>query len=118
MKDSLSVALTSPSFENVSILPSQIDSHLCQACKSQVSVHKCLIFLESENELLRDELDQLKRINLKQKQEIENLNSENKGTMWIIKEKDTEIRLISREKDLLQDKVLENRLEQLQGRDD
>lgn len=79
---------------------------------------KSLLFLESQNELLNDQVAELQRLNLRYKQEVAQLQQEIKGNVWMIKEKDTEIRLITKEKDLLHERILENRLEQIQSKDD
>lgn len=97
---------------------SKLQDSLCDKCQSKVCIWKSLVFLESQNELLNDQVIELQKLNLKYRQEVNKLQQENKGTMWMIKEKDTEIRLITKEKDQLHEKILENRLEQIQAKDD
>ena len=69
------------------------------------------MFLTSEYEVVNDELSKSYKIIQSQKKELIKNIEEVKGDRWIIQEKDTEIRIINKEKDNIQDKLLDQRLE-------
>ena len=63
--------------------------------------------------MLQDTIASLKAVAAKQRRDLEKVKEDYSGAMWIISQKDTEIRLITKEKDNIQEKFLETRLDLL-----
>ena len=75
---------------------------------------RTLPFLFSEHEATCDELAQVKVIVARQRAQFDKIKQDLEGCNWIIKEKDTEMKFINKEKEELLQKMLEARLEIVQ----
>jgi hypothetical protein len=89
---------------------------MCKQCSkiAEEETRRAIPFLFSDNEKMSDQCITLKNINSRQGTELERSKSELEGCNWIIKEKDTEMRIINKEKDDLLQKMLEARIEIVQ----
>lgn len=51
--------------------------------------------------MVRDQVDELRLIIGKQRNQMAKLSEECRGSDWLIKEKDTELRVLNKERDLM-----------------
>jgi len=71
-----------------------------------MSLVKVLLQLQDENQILEDKLLIQARLANDYRKELNKLKDDYKGAMWIIQEKDTELRIMLKEKDTTTDKML------------
>ena len=71
----------------------------CQEVITEKSLSKQILFLKSENEVLSDELQRINKLMQAQSKLLKTARENISGDKWIIQEKDTELRIINKEKD-------------------
>lgn len=78
MKWSLASSTSASSTQSLSKV---FEQSLCDKCRQEVSLVRTLCFLESENALLTDQVQQLERLCHSYKKEVEKLKEDNKGSL-------------------------------------
>lgn len=72
-----------------------------EKCTANCNIYKSYMFVKGQNEILQDSIVKYQKMALTYKKQAEKYKEDQEGTMWIISEKDTEIRILTKEKDQL-----------------
>ena len=75
-------------------------------------------FFQSQNELLQDQVTSLQSLLIEKSSAYQNLQDKLNDTLLLVRERDTELRILTKEKESISDKLMEQKLEVLKLRSD
>ena len=84
-----------------------------EPAKCSCHFYQAYLFSQSQNEVLQEDLLKQQRIAWNYKDQYTKVKNELDGLHWIITEKDTEIRILQKDKDYLNEKLIDQKLEYL-----
>ena len=96
---------------NEQVFDSQVSESF--SCDKQ-TIH----FLQSQNELLQDQVTSLQSLLIEKSSANQKIQDKLNDTLLLVRERDTELRILTKEKESISDKLMEQKLEVLKMRSD